>query len=86
MGLDSVNLQVLSTAGSESEKRNASKVLRLLERGRHWVLVVLLLSNVIGKSDRLPYCSLMAHFSLPAVNEALPVFLSDFGGTWAVLA
>ncbi|PWN92405.1 DUF21-domain-containing protein [Acaromyces ingoldii] len=66
MGLDSVNLQVLSTAGSETEKRNATKVLRLLERGRHWVLVVLLLSNVI-------------------VNEALPIFLSDFGGPAAVL-
>lgn len=47
MGLDSVNLQVLSTAGSPTEMRNATKVLRLLERGRHWVLVVLLLSNVI---------------------------------------
>lgn len=66
MGLDSVNLQVLSTAGSPGEKKNARKVLRLLERGRHWVLVVLLLSNVI-------------------VNEALPIFLSDFGGTAAVL-
>lgn len=66
MGLDSVNLQVLSTAGSETEKRNSVKVLKLLERGRHWVLVVLLLSNVI-------------------VNEALPIFLSDFGGTAAVL-
>jgi DhnA family fructose-bisphosphate aldolase class Ia len=49
MGLDAVNLQVLSTAGSESEKKNAAKVLKLLDRGRHWVLVVLLLSNVIGK-------------------------------------
>jgi len=48
MGLDAVNLQVLSTAGSETEKKNAAKVLKLLERGRHWVLVVLLLSNVIG--------------------------------------
>ena len=52
MGLDSVNLQVLSTAGSETEKKNAAKVLRLLERGRHWVLVVLLLSNVIGEDKR----------------------------------
>ncbi|UZJ55070.1 hypothetical protein CBS101457_004390 [Exobasidium rhododendri] len=67
MGLDAVNLQVLSTAGSDSERKNAAKVLKLLDRGRHWVLVVLLLSNVI-------------------VNEALPVFLSDFGGYWAVLA
>lgn len=53
MGLDSVNLQVLSTAGSDVEKRNATRVLRLLERGRHWVLVVLLLSNVIGESSFL---------------------------------
>lgn len=53
MGLDSVNLQVLSTAGSDSEKRNALKVLRLIERGRHWVLVVLLLSNVIGEHGKV---------------------------------
>lgn len=92
MGLDSVNLQVLSTAGSDSEKKNAAKVLKLLERGRHWVLVVLLLSNVIGEwwltivkgrsmiEPRLiKACPLL-------VNEALPIFLSDFGGTWAVLS
>ncbi|SCZ89656.1 BZ3500_MvSof-1268-A1-R1_Chr9g10528 [Microbotryum saponariae] len=44
---DSVNLQVLSTAGEEQERKDAAKVLKLLERGKHWVLVVLLLSNVI---------------------------------------
>lgn len=47
MGLDMVNLQVLMTSGNEQERKNASKVMRLLERGRHWVLVVLLLGNVI---------------------------------------
>ena len=47
MGLDMVNLQVLSSSGSEEERKNALTVLRLLERGRHWVLVVLLLGNVI---------------------------------------
>ncbi|WFC96734.1 cell agglutination protein Mam3 [Malassezia brasiliensis] len=47
MGLDMVNLQVLMTSGSEQERKNATKVMRLLERGRHWVLVVLLLGNVI---------------------------------------
>ncbi|GJN91092.1 hypothetical protein Rhopal_004109-T1 [Rhodotorula paludigena] len=47
MGLDLVNLQVLSTSGDEDERRDAPKVIRLLERGRHWVLVVLLLSNVV---------------------------------------
>lgn len=47
MGLDQVNLQVLSTSGTDDEKIRAAKVLKLLEKGRHWVLVVLLLGNVI---------------------------------------
>ncbi|KAE8218568.1 hypothetical protein CF319_g7578 [Tilletia indica] len=47
MGLDPINLQVLSTSGTAKEQKNALKVLRLLEKGRHWVLVVLLLGNVI---------------------------------------
>ncbi|GAA5935169.1 uncharacterized protein JCM15063_000959 [Sporobolomyces koalae] len=47
MGLDLVNLQVLSTSGTEQEQKDAKKVIKLLERGRHWVLVVLLLSNVV---------------------------------------
>ncbi|KAI0809194.1 hypothetical protein BC629DRAFT_1580488 [Irpex lacteus] len=48
MGLDELHLRVLS-ASSESpkERQNAAKVLRLLTKGRHWVLVVLLLGNVI---------------------------------------
>ncbi|MBW0485647.1 hypothetical protein O181_025362 [Austropuccinia psidii MF-1] len=47
MGLDILNLRVLSTSGSVTEQVQAKKVLKLLERGRHWVLVVLLLSNVV---------------------------------------
>ncbi|GAA5971081.1 hypothetical protein JCM11641_004136 [Rhodosporidiobolus odoratus] len=47
MGLDLVNLQVMSTSGEESERKDALKVMKLLEKGRHWVLVVLLLSNVV---------------------------------------
>uniref|UniRef100_V5EV08 Uncharacterized protein n=2 Tax=Kalmanozyma brasiliensis (strain GHG001) TaxID=1365824 RepID=V5EV08_KALBG len=47
MGLDMVNLQVLAHSGSDKERKHATKVLRLLEKGRHWVLVVLLLGNVI---------------------------------------
>lgn len=47
MGLDMVNLQVLSSSGTDTERKHATKVLRLLEKGRHWVLVVLLLGNVI---------------------------------------
>ncbi|OCF37918.1 hemolysin [Kwoniella heveanensis BCC8398] len=48
MGSDDLNLRVLSTSSSDpKERKSANKVLRLLSRGRHWVLVVLLLSNVI---------------------------------------
>ncbi|CAO1627269.1 unnamed protein product [Sympodiomycopsis kandeliae] len=47
MGLDELHLQVLSSSGSDLERRRASKVLRLLAKGKHWVLVVLLLGNVI---------------------------------------
>ncbi|KAI0344006.1 DUF21-domain-containing protein [Trametopsis cervina] len=48
MGLDELHLRVLSSASENpTERQNAVKVLRLLNKGRHWVLVVLLLGNVI---------------------------------------
>ncbi|KAJ6471635.1 hypothetical protein C8R47DRAFT_746050 [Mycena vitilis] len=48
MGLDELHLRVLATASDDlTEQRNAKAVLALLDKGRHWVLVVLLLSNVI---------------------------------------
>lgn len=48
MGLDELHLRVLATSSENPvEKRNAMKVLSLMRRGRHWVLVVLLLGNVI---------------------------------------
>lgn len=47
MGLDETNLQVMVQSGSESEKENAKRVLGLLNKGKYWVLVTLLLSNVI---------------------------------------
>lgn len=47
MGLDETNLQVMLESGSESEKKNAIRVLGLLSKGKYWVLVTLLLSNVI---------------------------------------
>ncbi|KAI5885072.1 DUF21-domain-containing protein [Schizophyllum commune H4-8] len=48
MGLDELHLRVLSASSDDiKEKRNAQKVLRLMRKGRHWVLVVLLLGNVI---------------------------------------
>jgi CBS domain containing-hemolysin-like protein len=47
MGLDETILQVMLESGSESEKENAIRVLNLLKKGKYWVLVTLLLSNVI---------------------------------------
>ncbi|KAI5467764.1 hypothetical protein BGZ63DRAFT_410645 [Mariannaea sp. PMI_226] len=47
MGQDSIYLQVLSGDASEPQHRNAKRVLQLLNRGKHWVLVTLLLSNVV---------------------------------------
>lgn len=41
MGLDELHLRVLRASSDDPQERaNASKVLRLLGRGRHWVLVV----------------------------------------------
>ncbi|KAG0164217.1 hypothetical protein DFQ28_010767 [Apophysomyces sp. BC1034] len=47
MGLDQTNLHVMMQSGTEEEKKNAGSVLRLLDHGKHWVLVTLLLANVI---------------------------------------
>lgn len=47
MGQDTVNLKVISTSGDVVERAQATTVLRLLERGKHWVLVTLLLGNVV---------------------------------------
>ncbi|KAI0641076.1 DUF21-domain-containing protein [Trametes meyenii] len=48
MGLDELHLRVLAAASDHpKERKNAQIVLKLLSRGRHWVLVVLLLGNVI---------------------------------------
>ena len=53
MGQDEIYLQVLAESGDKSERKNASRVLRLLKRGKHWVLVTLLLSNLIT-NETLP--------------------------------
>ncbi|EJT99094.1 DUF21-domain-containing protein [Dacryopinax primogenitus] len=48
MGLDELHLRVLATSSDDPvEKANAEKVRRLLHNKKHWVLVVLLLSNVV---------------------------------------
>ena len=53
MGQDEINLQVISKSGVGAEKKHAGRVLRLIKRGKHWVLVTLLLSNVIT-NETLP--------------------------------
>ncbi|KAF4617959.1 hypothetical protein G7Y89_g15023 [Cudoniella acicularis] len=53
MGQDQVYLQVLSHSGTAKERNNAQKVLNVMQRGRHWVLVALLLGNVIT-NEALP--------------------------------
>ncbi|KAK3064227.1 hypothetical protein LTS18_009031, partial [Coniosporium uncinatum] len=53
MGQDEVYLQVIATSGEGKERKHAAKVLNLLKKGKHWVLVTLLLSNVIT-NETLP--------------------------------
>ncbi|KAI4185904.1 MAG: hypothetical protein L6R41_003841 [Letrouitia leprolyta] len=53
MGQDEIYLQVIRTSGEGAEKRHAARVLTLLKRGKHWVLVTLLLGNVIT-NETLP--------------------------------
>ncbi|KAH9886565.1 DUF21-domain-containing protein [Xylariomycetidae sp. FL2044] len=47
MGQDEIYLQVISLDPEEHQKKNAKRVHDLLMKGKHWVLVTLLLSNVI---------------------------------------
>ncbi|CAK7267071.1 cell agglutination protein Mam3 [Sporothrix epigloea] len=47
MGQDSIYLEVLSRDDADPQQKNAKRVSGLLKRGKHWVLVTLLLSNVI---------------------------------------
>ncbi|KAF9424638.1 hypothetical protein BGZ94_008011 [Podila epigama] len=47
MGLDETNLHVLMASGTPEEQVHAETVYKLLSRGKHWVLVTLLLGNVI---------------------------------------
>ncbi|KAK7743978.1 cell agglutination protein Mam3 [Diatrype stigma] len=47
MGQDEVYLQVVSLDPEEPQRKNAKRVHDLLIKGKHWLLVTLLLSNVI---------------------------------------
>lgn len=53
MGQDEVYLKVIETSGDVKERGYAKKVLQLIGKGKHWVLVTLLLSNVIT-NETLP--------------------------------
>ena len=50
---DEIYLQVIKTSGEPYEQKYAGKVLTLLKKGKHWVLVTLLLGNVIT-NETLP--------------------------------
>ncbi|KAI8334002.1 hypothetical protein BC941DRAFT_433570 [Chlamydoabsidia padenii] len=79
MGLDETNLQVLSQTGTETEKKNAKKVLSLLHRGRHWVLVTLLLSNVVV-NETLPiilHNAIGGGWQAVAISTALIVIFGE---------
>lgn len=47
MGQDGIYLQVMAGDPSEPQQKNAKRVYTLLKKGKHWVLVTLLLANVI---------------------------------------
>jgi hypothetical protein len=47
MGQDGIYLQVVSRDKGEPQHNNARRVYDLLQKGKHWVLVTLLLGNVI---------------------------------------
>jgi metal transporter CNNM len=69
MGLDELHLRVLAMSSeNDKERKDAKRVLKLLNKGRHWVLVVLLLGNVIV-NESLPIfldsaVSAFTHFSV----------------------
>ncbi|KAG6843878.1 hypothetical protein H0H87_012094 [Tephrocybe sp. NHM501043] len=51
MGLDELHLRVLATSSEDlAEKKNAKTVLKLMSKGRHWILVLLLCNVVINES------------------------------------
>jgi metal transporter CNNM len=78
MGQDGVYLQVISESGEGKEQRHAQRVLTLLNRGKHWVLVTLLLSNVIV-NETLP---IILDRSLGGGWPAVLGSTASIGETW----
>jgi metal transporter CNNM len=87
-GLDLVNLRVLSTSGSESEQKNATTVLKLLEKGRHWFVRLPSLA-ISYDADVMTHNRVLVVLLLSnvIVNESLPIFLDSVlgGGVSAVI-
>ncbi|KAH6677294.1 hypothetical protein B0J14DRAFT_615527 [Halenospora varia] len=79
MGQDEINLEVIHSSGDPRERIHAGKVLRLLKRGKHWVLVTLLLSNVIT-NETLPIVldrSLGGGWTAVVISTALIVIFGE---------
>lgn len=53
MTQDDIYLRVIELSGEPADQQNAQKVIALLHRGKHWILVALLLGNAIT-SEALP--------------------------------
>ncbi|OBT66919.1 hypothetical protein VE03_04194 [Pseudogymnoascus sp. 23342-1-I1] len=68
MGQDGIYLQVIATSGEGKEQKHAQRVFKLLKRGKHWVLVTLLLANVIV-NETLP---IILDRSLVIFGEVIP--------------
>lgn len=70
MGQDEIYLKVISTSGTPQEQQLSRRVLSLLARGKHQILVTLLLSNVITNE------------TLPIVLDRL---IGENGGGWKAI-
>ncbi|THH27954.1 hypothetical protein EUX98_g6228 [Antrodiella citrinella] len=80
MGLDELHLRVLASSSEDpTERDNAVTVLRLLGKGRHWVLVVR--QAPLCGSAKLILTSegyrKLSQCACQIVNESLPIFLDD---------
>ncbi|KAJ7663470.1 hypothetical protein B0H17DRAFT_1211647 [Mycena rosella] len=91
MGLDELHLRVLASSSKDpNEQRNAEKVLALMEKGRHWVLVVLLLCNVIINESLPIFLDSAIGGGIAAIGLSTTaivifgeyVFLARFNVTW----
>ncbi|KAF8798398.1 DUF21-domain-containing protein [Phlegmacium glaucopus] len=68
MGLDELHLRVLATSSEDlTQRRDAQRVLELMQKGRHWVLVVLLLANVIVNESLPIYLDTALGGGFPAI-------------------